>query len=186
MRSLPILGTLAFAAMSLLMLVDTGSALSAEPPVVSPDGSLHIPKDYRLTYQFMGSWAIAADQDKGSKEMHTVYASPGTIAAFRKTGKFPDGAVLIKEVSDARTGAMTTGTVSHVEKLKGWFVMVKDSRNSRPNNALWGDGWGWSWFDAPDSQKTTSKDYKKECLGCHIPAKDTDWIYVQGYPPLKQ
>ncbi len=25
--------------------------------------------------------------------------------------------------------------------------MVKDSKNSHPGNPLWGDGWGWSWFD---------------------------------------
>jgi hypothetical protein len=27
-------------------------------------------------------------------------------------------------------------------------------------------------------------DYKKDCLGCHIPAKADDWIYVKGYPVL--
>jgi hypothetical protein len=30
--------------------------------------------------------------------------------------------VLVKEVFDAATGAMTTGTVSHAQTLKGWFV----------------------------------------------------------------
>ena len=30
--------------------------------------------------------------------MHVVYASPGTIAAYRKDGHFPDGSVLVKEV----------------------------------------------------------------------------------------
>ena len=35
---------------------------------------------------------------------------------------------------------MTTGTVSHARTLKGWFVMVKDSKNSHPGNVLWG-GW---------------------------------------------
>jgi hypothetical protein len=36
--------------------------------------------------------------------------------------------------------------------------------------------------DAPDKQVAT--DYKKDCLGCHIPARGTDWVYVQGYPVL--
>ena len=36
--------------------------------------------------------------------------------------------------------------------------------------------------DAPDKQVTT--DYKKDRLGCHIPAKATDWAYIQGYPVL--
>jgi hypothetical protein len=60
----------------------------------------------------LGSWAVAADQGQGSKEIHVVYTSPGTIAAYRKDGRFPDGSVLVKEVFEATTGAMTTGNVS--------------------------------------------------------------------------
>jgi hypothetical protein len=110
--------------------------------VVDASGNLRVPVDYRTAYQFLGSWAVAADQGQGSKEIHVVYASPGTIAAYRKDGRFPDGSVLVKEVFEATTGAMTTGNVSHVKILKGWFVMMKDSKNSHPDNKLWGDGWG--------------------------------------------
>jgi hypothetical protein len=28
--------------------------------------------------------------------------------------------------------------------------------------------------------------YKTDCLSCHLPAEASDWIYVQGYPSLKQ
>jgi hypothetical protein len=80
---------------------------------------------------------------------------------------------------------MTTGTVSHAQTLKGWFVMVKDSKNSHPGNMLWGDGWGWSWFDAGNPMQTTSTNYKTDCLPCHVPAQATDWIYTSGYPTLK-
>jgi hypothetical protein len=118
--------------------------------------------------------------------MHTVYASPGAAEAYRATGKFPDGSVLVKEVQSTATAVMTTGAVSHVDRLKGWFMMVKDSKNSHPDNKLWGNGWGWSWFDADNKVKTTSKDFRTDCLGCHIPAKATDWIYVSGYPELKK
>ena len=88
----------------------------------------------------------------------------------------------MKEVYATATGPMTTGTVSHADTLAGWFVMVKDSKNSHPGNKLWGSGWAWSWFDAKDPLKTTSTDYKTDCQPCHIPAQATDWIYTQGYP----
>jgi cytochrome b len=148
------------------------------------DGDLHVPGGYRTTYQFLGSWAIAADQDKGAKEIHVVYASPGALAAYQKAGHFPDGAVLVKEVYAAATAPMATGTVSHEETLKGWFVMVKDAAG-RHSGKLWGDGWGWSWFDAGNPVRTTSTDYKTDCRGCHVPAQSSDWVYVGGYPPLK-
>jgi hypothetical protein len=94
--------------------------------------------DYRTAYQSLGSWAVATDQGQGSKEIHVVYASSGTITAYRKNEHFADGSVLVKEVFETTTGAMTTGTVSHAQTLKGWFVLVKDSKNSHPGNKLWG------------------------------------------------
>ena len=153
--------------------------------VVDQQGNLHVPPQYRASYEFLGTWAIAANKGVGSSELHAVYANPGTTAAYHTSGHFPDGTVLIKEVYETATAPMTTGTVSHAQTLKGWFVMVKDSKNSHPGNSLWGDGWGWSWFDAGNPMKTTSTSYKKDCLSCHVPAQATDWIYTAGYPALK-
>lgn len=118
--------------------------------VVDDRGNLRVPADYRTAYQMLGSWAVAADDGPGSKELHVVYASPGTIAAYRKDGHFPDGTVLVKDVFNTSTEDMTTGTVSSAGTLAGWFVMVKDNVGRFPENKLWGDGWGWSWFDATD------------------------------------
>lgn len=163
-------------------------------------GNLYVPADYQTTYEYLGSWAVAADQGQGSQELHVVYASPGTIAAYRRDGHFPDDAVLVKEVHFATTEQMTTGTVSHADELRGWFVMVKDAsgRHASKNRNLWGDGWGWSWFAAgdpstpsvnlplPGGGAATSLDYRENCKACHQPAQATDWIYVNGYQPLKR
>ena len=154
--------------------------------VADASGNLHVPDSYRTTYQLLGSWAVAADQGQGAKELYVVYASPGVIAEYRKKGDFADGAVLVKEVFQAQTAQMTTGTVSSAGTLKGWFVMVKDSKGRHPGNKLWGDGWGWSWFDAANPSKTTSTDYRANCLACHVPARASDWVYVGGYPPLRK
>jgi hypothetical protein len=153
---------------------------------VDKNWNLHVPDAYRTTFEALGSWAVAADQGRGSKELHVVYASPGTSAAYRESGHFPDGAVLVKEVFQAATGPMTTGDVSRAEILKGWFVMVKDGNGRPAGNKLWGDGWGWSWFDAANPSKTTSTDYRLNCRSCHVPAQASEWVYVGGYPPLKR
>ena len=31
-----------------------------------------------------------------------------------------------------------------------------------------------------------SLDYRENCKSCDLPAQATDWIYVDGYPPLKR
>jgi hypothetical protein len=193
MRTVNIVG-IGFAGISIVIAVTAHGQLNTatsnnEPEtemVVDPNWNLHVPKAYRTTYQSLGSWAVAADQGQGSKELHVVYASPGTIAAYGESGRFPDGAVLVKEVFHAATGKMTTGTVSRADTLKGWFVMMRDSKGSHVGNKLWGDGWGWSWFDAANPSRTTSTDYKIDCQPCHVPARASDWIYVSGYPPLRR
>ena len=175
--------------LALVLFAANGSQATAdESPagaVVDANGNLRVPADYRTAYQFLGSWAVADGVGLSPSQLHVVYASPGTIAAYLKDKRFPDGSVLVKEVFQTETGKMMTGTVSRAQTLKGWFVMVKDSKNTHPGNALWGDGWAWSWFDADNTSKTTSTNYKVDCLSCHVPARATDWIYVQGYPPLK-
>ncbi len=66
--------------------------------VVDAQGNLHVPSSYRAAYEFLGTWAIAADKGVGASEIHDVYATPGTIAAYHTGGHFPDGTVLVKEV----------------------------------------------------------------------------------------
>src|SRR4029077_7994133 len=113
-----------------------------------------------------------------------TYASLGAAQYYRKNGKFADGTVLVKEVFGTDHGSLTTGEVHWAKATKVWFVMIKDDKGRYPGNPLWGDGWGWALFkaDAPDKQVATN--YKKDCLGCHVPAKTTDWVYIQGYPVL--
>jgi hypothetical protein len=163
---------------------EPGGASAAES-VVDGNGNMHVPVNYGREYEYLGSWAVAADRGQGSKDLHVVYASPGAAEAYRAGRHFPDGTVLVKEVFQAATAPMTTGTVSHADVLKGWFVMVRDTTGRHAGNRLWGDGWGWSWFDAGNPTKTTSTDYKTNCRGCHVPTQATEWVYVGGYPSLR-
>jgi hypothetical protein len=175
----------ALAAYAQMRTAGTAAAQTSEG-VVDAEGNLRVPADYRTAYQFLGTWAVADDKGTGSKELHFVFASPGTVAAYQKDGHFADGSVLVKEVYETATGEMTTGTVSHSQELKGWFVIVRETKNSHPGNKLWGEGWVWSWFDRGNPLKTTSTDFKADCQSCHVPARATEWVYVSGYPPLKR
>jgi hypothetical protein len=150
--------------------------------LVDKAGNISKPTDYRDSYQLLGTYTVL---DPKGNQMHVTYASPGTAEYYRKTGKFPDGAVLVKEISGTDHSQLTTGDAYWASGIQVWFVKIKDAKNRFPNNKLWGDGWGWALFkaDAPDKQVAT--DYKKDCLGCHIPAKSTDWTYIQGFPVLK-
>jgi hypothetical protein len=160
-------------------------SLAQEPSSDDLRARLHVPTDYRTTFHFLGTFAVAADAGEGAKEFHIVYASPDVVSTYRATGRFPDGAVLVKEVLETETEDMTTGRVSRAERLRGWFVMVKDASDRYRDDPLWGEGWGWAWFNADSPTRTSTTDFRAECLACHVPAQSKDWIYVQGYPPLR-
>jgi hypothetical protein len=68
--------------------------------------------------------------------------------------------VLVKEVFKTATQEMTTGTVSHANELKGWFVMVKDSAGrypATPYGAMGGGGRG-STLPAPQRRHPPTTD----------------------------
>ena len=149
--------------------------------LVDKSGNIRKPSDYRDKYQTLGTYTVL---DPKGDQMHVTYAPPGTAEYYRKNGKFADGTVLVKEIFGTDHAQMTTGDAHWAKGTKVWFIMIKDEKGRYPGNPLWGDGWGWALYqsDAPDKQIAT--DYKKDCIGCHIPAQKTDWVYVEGYPVL--
>lgn len=153
-------------------------------PYVDSEGNITRPTDFREKWTYLGSWVHPESEKDG---IHNVYTEPGVVEKYKENGdKFPDGAVLVKEVLSEASQDMTTGKgVLHAKDIVLWFVMVKDEKGKFPDNPKWGDGWGWALYNADDPSKDVSTDYKKDCIGCHIPAKQTDWIYIQGYPALK-
>jgi len=150
---------------------------------------LHVPAaNYRREWVLLGSFSVRADDpEAGAKELHVVYARPETVEVYRKTGAFPDGAVLVKDVFATKTEALTTGIASYADTLKGRFVLVNDKAGKYAGKSpLWGDGWGWAFYEGTETQKTITTDYQKDCLGCHEPARSQNLIYIQGYTVLKR
>ncbi len=163
---------------------DDAGQITIWDQMISADGDISMPSvDYRKDWSAIGTWAITGDEGTVTGQ-HVVYTQPETVEAFRATGKFPDGAVLVKELLNAESAHMTTGQAAWATDVSGWFVMIKDSTNRYASSGLWGNGWGWAYFDKSDRVNTTTKSFRGECLGCHVPARKTDWIYTKAYPAL--
>ena len=73
----------ASAAYAQMRTTERAGAQNAER-VVDAEGSLRVPADYRTAYQFLGSWAVADDKGKGSKEMHVVLLRPARSPRIAK------------------------------------------------------------------------------------------------------
>jgi Cytochrome P460 len=182
---------------------DTMDQAVAEPATMSPDamhqdgsmnkvfsdGRLYVPdENYRVEWVQLGTFSVLADEpEDGAKEMHVVYAQREAIRAYLADGVFPDGTKIVKDVFETETEELTTGTASYAGTLAGRFVMVKDTDNlNAADSPLWGDGWGWAFYEGAETRQTVTMDYAVDCKSCHEPARETDFLYVQGYPLLSQ
>ena len=155
-------------------------------PYVDSQGGISRPTDFRTNFVHLGSYAVL-DEKSASRGLHDVYTEKASAEHYRKTGKFPDGATLVKEIRKLETSAMTTGDpVVWGSDAAVWFVMVKDAKGRFASNPLWGDGWGWALFKADAPAKNVAVCYEADCMGCHVPAAKTDRVFIQGYPTLTQ
>ncbi len=151
---------------------------------VDETGVISLPENYRSDWVHLGSWAVKDPKAPGHG-FHDVYTQSNSLAAYKKNGQFPDGAVLVKEIRKIESGKLTTGQASWAGDVSVWFVMIKDQHNRFEDNPNWGEGWGWALFKSEDPKKNASSNYAADCLGCHVPAEGNDWVFVEGYPTLK-
>ena len=164
------------------------SAIAADDdfsPYVDANGNISFPDGFRTTMVHLGSWFVP---EGGASGFHDVYTERESAEAYRKTGKFPDGATIVKELRASAAGNYTTGSnVSYATgELKQWFVMIKDEQGRFVDNPIWGDGWGWALYKPADRATNVASDYETDCLGCHVPAKENDWVYTEAYPTLSK
>lgn len=201
-KSLFVIFVLTIAAIPLPRMSNAEEVKPFAPNVVdAATGALRVPENYR-EWPTLGTWSHAnAENDlkelgPGVHEHHTVFTQPETIAHYKNTGTFPDGAILVKELLNTKTMKMKTGpAIGHATTLKGWFIMVRDTKGRFKGSPLWGDGWGWALFYTDNPKKTVSENYQEQCIPCHVPAtklapetavKDDKWIYTFGYPTLQR
>ena len=179
------IGGLSFGALIFGLFMSSVSAQTAFSPYVDASGNISFPKGFRTSMVHLGSWFVP---EGGASGFHDVYTEKASVEAYKATGEFPDGATLVKELRSAKAGDYSTGQgVSHATgSVKQWFVMIKDGKGRFAKSALWGDGWGWALFKPDDAGRNVATDYKAECLGCHVPAKKTDWVYTEAYPTLRR
>src|ERR1700743_2249755 len=70
--------------------------------LVDKTGNIQKPADYRDLYQTLGTYFVL--DPKGGNQMHLTYASPGVALYCRRTKKFADGTVLVREAFGPDSG----------------------------------------------------------------------------------
>ncbi len=181
-----LLSCLITAGLALTVVTATHAADLAEQTFqeyVDASGNIRLPQGFRLSWTHLGSWVVTDPKAPGHG-FHDVYTQPEAAKVYRQTGQFGDGTVLVKEIRQIGAGKMTTGQAQWATEPAIWFVMIKDAEK-RFKGPHWSKGWGWALFKAETPMVNASESFEKTCRGCHLPARGSDWVFVDGYPTLR-
>src|ERR1700739_4298374 len=169
------------------------TAQSSTPTAVfDSQGRLKLPTGYRK-WVFVGAPLTPNGLNGGHAgfpEYHHVYIQEKNVDAFLKTGSFPEGTVIIKELTRVLNPTFPDGSTTEPSG-RGYFngvfngidATVKDSKRF-PNT----NGWGFFTFGHHPLPyaKTAAEASVRECAGCHIAnVAKTDMTWVQFYPLLR-
>jgi len=136
----------------------------------TPSATVPYPADYRQWTHIKST--IVGPRDPGfavNGGLHHFYANHKAMEGY-KTGKFPDGSVLIDDLLEIKenAGIGSEGTRRRVA------VMHKDSAKFRDSG-----GWGFEVFKADDSSPALNAEAKASCFACHSKRKDTDLTFTK-------
>jgi len=126
----------------------------------------------------------------GFPEYHNVYVEAKNVDVYLKTGSFPEGTVIIKELTRVLSPTFPDGSRTEPSgrgffngEFNGIDATVKDSKRF-PNT----NGWGFFTFGHHPLPyaKSAAESSKAECAGCHMAnVAKTDMTWIQFYPLLR-
>ena len=182
-------------------------SVAAESPqssvVFNADGTVQVPTGFRawvfvgapLTPNGLNNGKYNCDQPGGCTksnfpEYHHVYIEKKNVDAYLKTGEFPEGTVIVKELTRVLDPKFPDGSRTEPSG-RGYFngayngidMSVKDSKKFAETN-----NWGFFTFGHHPLpyNKTSAVRPVAECAGCHIAnVASTDMTWIQFYPLLR-
>lgn len=188
-------------ALGLVASVMLGGALaqqgSAEAQMAKPSGAViregnvtSISEDFR-EWVFLGAPLTPNGLNGGAAgfpEFHHVYVEPSALAEYRRTGVFPEGTTIVKELVLLKEAEYADGSRNEAsgrgyfaDRFAGIDLMVKDSVRFAETN-----GWGFFNFGhhEPPYAETATAAANEECAFCHTANATEDMVFTTFYPIL--
>jgi len=160
--------------------------------VFDADGKLKLPTGYRR-WVFVGAPLTPNGLNNGKAgfpEYHHVYVEEKNLDVYLKTGSFPEGTVIVKELTRVLNPTFPDGSRTEPSgrgyfngEFNGMDVTVKDSKRFANTN-------GWGFFNFGHHPLPYAESAKEasaaECASCHAAfVAKTDMTWVQFYPILR-
>jgi hypothetical protein len=168
-------------------LAQTGQTAGAR---LAADGTTSIPEGFR-EWVFIGAPLTPHGLNGGKAgfpEFHHVYVEPAAYAEWKRTGVFPEGTTIVKELVLLKPGEYPDGSRDEAsgrgffaDRFAGIDMMVKDSRRFAAT-----DGWGFYNFGhhEPPYAASAKPAPAAACAACHQANATHDMVFTTFYPIL--
>lgn len=168
---------------------EAAPAMAARSPGVArfdDDGVLQRPRGYRR-WVYVGAPLTPNDMNDGAAafpEFHSVYVDPASFDGYKRTGSWPDGTVVLKELVSVGGKSAASGKGYFMGDFLGLEAMVKDSARfpDEPGN------WGFFRFTDEDGgppRRVAEVLPRTACAACHVGSAEDDLVFTQHYPVLR-
>lgn len=151
-------------------------------PTFEEDGRLRVPEDYRewvfvgaaLGLSYSEGGPVTREHDDPGSFTH-VYVDPDTLAEFRASGSFREGATFMLDMHAAASGESIA--------RDGWFEGARTGVHAAVKDSARFVG-GWGYFNVgPDGRGRLVR--SDGCRSCHVAHGAVDNVFVQFYPLLR-
>ena len=183
-----------FAAASILVVTGMfcwGSAVYANhgadfpKPSYNDKGEMIRPDISYREWVYVGTPLTPNDLNNGNAsfpEFHNVYIHPSDFDHYKRTGKFPDGTVMVKELVLVGSKTAVSGNGYFMGEFVGLETTVKDSERfeDEPGN--------WAYFSFGHSYPLADSAAAfpaPACNACHAASAADDFVFTQYYPVLR-
>lgn len=158
--------------------------------VIDENNATSIPEGFRK-WIFLGAPLTPHGLNGGAAgfpEFHHVYLEPSAYETYKRTGAFPEGATIVKELVLLKDGDYEDGSRDEpsgrgyfADRFAGIDMMVKDSERFAETG-----GWGFFNFGhhEPPYAETSTAAAQDECSFCHEANATYDIVFTTFYPIL--
>ena len=153
-------------------------------PEFTDDGKLIRPEGYR-EWVYVGTPLTPNElnpPEAAFPEFHNVYIHPDDFEHYRKTGKFPDGTILVKELVSVGSKAAVSGNGYFMGEFIGLEATIKDSKRFKDEPGYWAY---FSFGHAYPLADTAESFPAPACNACHEASAADDFVFTQYYPVLR-
>ena len=155
-----------------------------KPKFTADDKLISFASEVYREWIFVGTPITPNDLNDGEAafpEFHNVYMNPFAWREWKKSGVYPEGTVMVKELTSVGAKKATSGNGYFEGEFTGLEISVKDSTRFPAESK----GWGYFSFGHKyPLKKEALPNRPSSCAQCHA-ANASDMVFSQYYPILR-